>query len=224
MAMDELEEHGVHRIAAGTDVYDRAGYKVGTVARLHEPAAPGPPGGPPPGYLEVATGLLSRLGLSAPLFVPLAAVRDVTEGGVFLAVDRSEADRAGWRTRPPDLAGGAAPAAAVPAAAAPATVAAAADWTAAAPHYRRRWEERHAVPEGRWETYEPRYRFAWELARHPEYGGQPWAAVAPALGARWEVLHPEVEWDTVADAVRDAWEHVAGGPGTAGDVAGDAQR
>ena len=32
----------------------------------------------------------------------------------------------------------------------------------------------------------------------------------PDLRARWEVLHPEVEWDTVADTVRDAWEHVAG--------------
>jgi hypothetical protein len=36
--------------------------------------------------------------------------------------------------------------------------------------------------------------------------------VRPELRARWEVLHPEVDWDTVADAVRDAWEHVAGGP------------
>jgi hypothetical protein len=157
------------------------------------------------------------------LFVPLAVVRDVTEGGVFLAADRGEADRADWHTRPEPGAGGAetraTPASAVVSSApgattpAPQAVAALADWAAAAPHYRRRWEERHGTPGARWEAYEPRYRFAWEMARHPAYGGQPWSAVAPELGARWEVLHPEVEWDTVADAVRDAWEHVAGAAG-----------
>jgi hypothetical protein len=50
------------------------------------------------------------------------------------------------------------------------------------------------------------------MARLPAYAGQPWPRVRPELGARWEVQHPEVDWDTVADAVRDAWEHVAGAP------------
>ena len=204
-----MDTRGVVKIDAGMEVFDRENRKLGTVTHVHELDAPGPPG-----YLEVATGLLSRLGLAKPLFVPLEAVRDVTEGGVFLAAARAEADQADWHTRPAALEPrGAPPAApggaAAPPAAAP-TVLAAADWAAAAPHYRRRWEEYYGQPGARWEAYEPRYRFAWEMARLPAYAGQPWPRVRPELGARWEVQHPEVDWDTVADAVRDAWEHVAG--------------
>ena len=85
-----------------------------------------------------------------------------------------------------------------------------ADWAAAAPHYRRRWEAQHGPPGARWEADEPRSRFAWEMARLPGYAGQPWPRVRAELRARWEVQHPEVDWDTVEDGVRDAWEHVAG--------------
>jgi hypothetical protein len=210
-----MDERGVQPIASGMEVYDRDGHKLGTVAHLHELDAPGAPGRR--GYLEVATGFLSRLGLGRHLFVPLEAVGDVTEGGVFLSAGRDEADRADWHTRPAALdRREAPPAAAGSAGAAPpadAAVAALADWAAAAPHYRRRWEERHGSPGAQWEAYEPRYRFAWEMARLPGYAGQPWPRVRAELGARWEVLHPEVDWDTVADAVRDAWEHVAGAAG-----------
>jgi hypothetical protein len=144
-----MEERGVLRIESGMEVYDRDNHKLGTVAHLHELAAPG--GGGPPGargYLEVATGLLSRLGLGRHLFVPLEAIRDVTEGGVFLSAGRDEADRADWHTRPAALQQRAEPAATVGDVSAPAadpqTVLALGDWAAAAPHYRRRWEQQHA--------------------------------------------------------------------------------
>jgi hypothetical protein len=215
-----MDERGSLPIVPGAEVYDRAGHKLGTVTHLHEAAAPAAAGaGGAGGYVEVATGLLSRLGLAKPLFVPLAAVRDVTEGGVFVAADRAEIDRADWHTRPaaPDRAD-AIPAPVPPTDVPAVAVAALEDWAAAAPHYRRRWEERYGLSAGRWETYEPRYRFAWEMARHPAYAGRSWPAVAPELGARWEVLHPEVEWDTVADTVRDAWEHVAGAAGRPPDA------
>ncbi len=90
------------------------------------------------------------------------------------------------------------------------------DWQAVSNQYRERWQEHYgaSADAASWERYEPRYRFAWEMARLPGYAGQPWPAVRAELGARWEVLHPEVEWDTVADTVHDAWEHVAGAAGT----------
>jgi hypothetical protein len=92
-------------------------------------------------------------------------------------------------------------------------VAALAAWPAA-PHRRRRWEEQHGAAGGRWEACEPRYRFAWAMARRPGYAGQPWPRLRAEARARWEVLHPEGEWDTVADTVRGAWEPVAGGAAT----------
>jgi hypothetical protein len=208
-----MEERGLQRIVTGTDVYDREGHKLGTVAHLHELDTPGRSG-----YLEVASGFLSRLGLGRHLYVPLEAVRDVTEGGVFLSAGRDEADQADWHTRPaaldqriepPATVAGADVAAPVSPAAAPGEM----DWPAAAPAYRRRWEEHYGQPGARWENYEPRYRFAWEMSRLPAYTGQSWMRVRPELRDRWEVQHPEIDWDTVEDSVRDAWENVAGAAG-----------
>ena len=87
-----MEARGVQRIASGMEVYDRDNHKLGRVAHVHELDAPAGAGAAGRrGYLEVATGLLSRLGLGRHLFVPLEAIRDVTEGGVFLTAGRAEA-------------------------------------------------------------------------------------------------------------------------------------
>jgi hypothetical protein len=206
--METMEARGGLRITSGMEVADRDGHKLGTVVHVYELDAP-----ETRGYLEVATGLLGRLGLGKNLFVPLEAVGDVTEGGVILTVDREEPARAGWNTRPAALESRQSPAGAQggpePDAQA---VLAAADWPAAAPPYRRRWEAQHSQPGAPWEAYEPRYRFAWEMARLPAYAEQPWPRVRAELGGRWEAQHQEADWHTVADDVRDAWEHVAGAP------------
>jgi len=221
-----MEAREIYRIASGMEVYDRDNHKLGTVVQLHEleddPQAVVTVEAPRDGYVEVATGLLSRLGLVSHLFVPLAAVRDVTEGGVFLAAGRAEIDQMDWHTRPDPVEHHAeSRVAPVPEVVYPADtppVAALENWAAAAPYYRRRWEAQQDVLGEQWEAVEPRYRFAWEMARLPGYDGEPWPRVRPELRGRWEVQHPEVEWDTVADTVRDAWEHVAGTAeiGTAG--------
>jgi len=219
--MTAMEPREAWRVQPGLEVYDRDGDKLGTVAHLHQPedGGPGTAEGGPGGHLEVTTGLLSRLGLARPLIVPLAAVRDVNEGGVFLTATRAEVEHADWHTGPDAMAGSAemqvapAPEVVAPmpdAPSIPQAVAELADWSAAVPHYRRRWEAQPGPPGERWVTYEPRYRFAWEMARLPGYDGLPWPRVRPELRARWEAQHPEVEWDTVDDSVRDAWEHVAG--------------
>ena len=212
-----MEERGMQQINSGTEVYDRDGHKLGTVSHVHELDAPGARG-----YLEVATGFLSRLGLGKHLYVPLEAVRDVTEGGVFLSAGRDQADQNGWHTRPAALEQRIEPAptvATVAAGDAPATGAQAAldqeDWATAAPRYRQRWEEHYGQPGARWESYEARYRFAWEMSRLPAYAGQSWTRVRPELRDRWEVQHPEVDWDTVEDSVRDAWENVVATAGAA---------
>jgi hypothetical protein len=212
-----MEQREFERIEPGMDVYDRDSHKLGTVAHVHDLTPTGPAGGAGRrGYLEVATGLLARFGLGRHLFVPLEAVRDVTPGGLFLTASRAEVDRADWHTRPADLERRDEPRApAQPASGAPTdvgSVAALDDWEAAAPHYRRRWEQHYGQAGARWETYEPRYRFAWDMARLPAYAGRDWVLIQSELRDRWDLLHLETEWDTVADTVRDAWEHVAGAP------------
>ena len=180
-------------ITPGMEVFDTAGHKLGTVAHLHED----PTGGD---VVELKTGFL---GLGKHLYVPRHAVGDVTEGGVFLTVSRQEIDSHGWTQRPEMLdvrAPAPVPEAVGPVAEAPAS------WEVAAPGYRARCQQRYGE-DAHWETYAPRYRFAWEMGRLPEVAGAPWDQVQPELGRRWEVLHPEVEWQTAAETVRDAWTH-----------------
>lgn len=100
----------------------------------------------------------------------------------------------------------------------PTGAAAAADWDAVKSHYRARWVQRYSAPGAQWERYEPRYRFTWEMQGRPDFEGRSWESVEPNLRRTWEVLHPETEWGTVADTIRDAWEHpvIPEATGTAG--------
>ena len=184
-------------ITPGAEVFDAAGHKLGTVAHLHEDPAGGD-------VVELKTGFL---GLGKHLYVPRHAVGDVTEGGVFLTVSREEIDRHGWTQRPETIDVRApAPEAAGPAAEAAAT------WEVAEPGYRARCQQRYGE-DAHWETYASRYRFAWDMGRLSEFAGTSWDQVQPELRRRWEVLHPEVEWQTAGETVRDAWTH---GPQPAG--------
>ena len=212
-------------IAPGMEVYDTFDHKLGTVAHLHE--GPLGPGGAPGAndVVEVKTGFL---GLGKHLFIPRSGIRDVTEGGVFVAASRDELHQHGWDQRPaslggaggslaqpsPDAAAGTAGApvaasATGTAGAAPGAAVAPATWAEASPRYQARYEQRYGSggSGARWETYEPRYRFAWEAGRSPELAGTPWAQAEPELRRRWEVLHPDTEWGTAAETLRDAWEH-----------------
>ncbi|HET7768971.1 MAG TPA: hypothetical protein VFN74_09340, partial [Chloroflexota bacterium] len=84
-------------IAPGMEVYDTFDHKLGTVAHIHE----GPVGtGGQPGANDVVEVRTGFLGLGKHFFIPRSAVRDVTEGGVFLAVSRDEVHQRGWDQRP----------------------------------------------------------------------------------------------------------------------------
>jgi hypothetical protein len=199
-------------ISPGMEVYDTFDHKLGTVAHIHE----GPTmAGTPPGagdVVEVKTGFL---GLGKHLFIPRSAVRDVTEGGVFVSASRDEIHRQGWDQRPAPHAGQSMSPEAERGQAhtmsgasdAPTERETWASWDEATPHARALCERRYGTA-ARWETYEPRYRFAWEAGRTSELADAPWARAEPELRRRWEVLHPDTEWATAAETVRDAWEHL----------------
>jgi len=197
------------RVTPGMEVYDTFDHKLGTVAHVHD--GPAPAGGAPGAgeVVEVKTGFL---GLGKHLFIPRSAVRDVTEGGVFVAASREEIGQRGWDQRPGAL-GAASPlgdetTAPAPEAGMPqGTVGALpTTWDDVAPRYRAQCEQRYGES-ARWETYQPRYRFAWDMGRLSEFAGAPWDQAQTELRRRWEVLHPEAEWETVAETVRDAWMH-----------------
>jgi hypothetical protein len=101
MADPILEQGYLRRIEPGMDVCDVGGDKVGTVAHVHRYERP--PSEAPPGeeILEVKTGFL---GLGAHLYVPLSAVQEVLEGGVFLGTPKEAFKAAGWYDQPAHLA------------------------------------------------------------------------------------------------------------------------
>jgi len=99
------EERYLGRIQQDMDVCDVNGDKVGTIAQVyrHEFAnvAPGTSlerAGED--FIEVKTGFL---GLGKRLYIPLSAVRETTEGCVFLDTASEEINGLDWETKPPYL-------------------------------------------------------------------------------------------------------------------------
>ncbi len=104
-----MEQRYLGRIQADMDVCDVNGDKLGTVARVyrHDPATvtgadagtrPTAGGLPPRDeVIEVKSGLL---GLGKHHYVPMSAVQDVTQGGVFLSASKEELDSRGWDQKP----------------------------------------------------------------------------------------------------------------------------
>ncbi|HEV2126360.1 MAG TPA: hypothetical protein VGW38_26685 [Chloroflexota bacterium] len=228
--MITLDDAERRHIAPGMDVYDVETHKLGSVLHIHERAAPlGGPGGAETGsaggggatdaelvqedLIEVRTGFL---GLGKHLFIPRRAVKDVTEGGVFLSVTRNEVHQRGWDRRPADL-DAQAPTDQVHVRESPQgsgvgrSQAAPATWEEALPLYRVRCQQRYGL-EAQWERYEARYRFTWDMTQVADLAGRQWSEVQVPLQQRWEVLHPEIEWETVRETIRDAWERVPVSP------------
>jgi hypothetical protein len=84
------------RIAPGMDVCDIGGEKIGAVANVHRRT--GPVG--EDRVIEVKAGFL---GLGKHWWIPLSAVRDMTEGCIFLAVGKDAPETRAWHERPADL-------------------------------------------------------------------------------------------------------------------------
>lgn len=232
--MDTMDRTGRVHIQPGMDVFDVDAHKIGTVVHLHERAGSGATGtagatgatgamagtgvmgapsmtgatGVGEYIVEVKTGFL---GLGKHYFIPQSAVRDVTEGGVFLSTSRETVKESGWETRPSEL--GVQPASQERVRPAEDTVARAAEaatWEEALPRYRTRCLERYG-DDANWQRYEPRYRFAWEMSRAPDLAGKPWSGAEEELRRRWEVLQPNDPWEGASETIRDVWERVPAG-------------
>ena len=198
--MEGMDRSGRVHIQPGMDVLDVDAHKIGSVVHLHE--RPGSAASPGEYTVEVKTGFL---GLGKHYFIPQSAVKDVTEGGVFLNASRDSAKHAGWETRPADL--GATPHQETvrPAQEHAFPTTAASTWDEALPGYRSQFYGRYGT-DANWQRYEPRYRFAWEMRRSADLSDRRWSDAEADLRQRWEVLHPEDPWEGASEAIHDVWE------------------
>lgn len=87
-------------------------------------------------------------------------------------------------------------------------------WEDDLPRFRADWQQRYASSGARWEDYEPYYRYTWEKAYTPEFRGRAWSEVEPSLRRDWETRYRDKPWDRAADAIRNAWNALTGGPTT----------
>jgi len=74
------------------------------------------------------------------------------------------------------------------------------------PRYRQHWESRYGQSGGRWDEYEPGYRYAWEMRQQPQFQGRSWAQAEPDLRRDWETRYKDRPWDRFGSALRDVWE------------------
>jgi uncharacterized protein (TIGR02271 family) len=62
----------------------------------------------------------------------------------------------------------------------------------------------------KWEEYEPRYRYGWEMAGHKNYRGKQWHEVEPHLRKDWETRYRDQPWDRAGTSIKDAWDNFSG--------------
>ena len=79
-------------------------------------------------------------------------------------------------------------------------------WDDVRSDYRSRWQQRFGSTGGRWEDYEPSYRYGYEMSHDPLYRGRSFSEVEPELRRDWDTRHRDKPWDRFVDAIRDAWE------------------
>jgi hypothetical protein len=93
------------------------------------------------------------------------------------------------------------------------TIPTASEWDQFSPHYRQHWMRRFGTSGGRWEEFEPGYRYGHEMATDPGYANREWVDVEDELrrnygtwGQRYGYSHGESDWARYRESVRHAWD------------------
>jgi len=86
-------------------------------------------------------------------------------------------------------------------------------WDEAMPQYQQRWQERYGSSGGRWQDYEPGYRYSHEMANDPRFQDRDWNEVEPEFQrgySDWSRRNGYVSegnaWDRIRNNVRESWE------------------
>ncbi|WP_157991705.1 YsnF/AvaK domain-containing protein [Caldimonas tepidiphila] len=72
--------------------------------------------------------------------------------------------------------------------------------------YREHWNRNYAKKGGRYEDYDPAYRYGHTLANDARYRDRDWSAIEPDVRRDWEARNPGGTWDGMKASVRHAWE------------------
>jgi len=89
-------------------------------------------------------------------------------------------------------------------------------WDDVSPRLRERWQSRYGTG-GRWEDFEPRYRYGYEMSQDDRFRDRNFEDVEPDLrrdygawGQRSGHTFNDTDWDTHREHVRDAWDESRG--------------
>ena len=75
-------------------------------------------------------------------------------------------------------------------------------------YYRNHWSSQYASGGGRFDDYDPAYRYGHSMASSDSYRGQSWEQVELELRSTWEHTYPQSAWDDFKAAVKHGWERV----------------
>lgn len=75
-------------------------------------------------------------------------------------------------------------------------------------HFRSHWQSNYASGGGRYEDYDPAYRYGSSMASSASYQGRPWDEVEPELRSNWESSYPQSAWDKFKAAIREGWDRM----------------
>jgi uncharacterized protein (TIGR02271 family) len=92
-----------------------------------------------------------------------------------------------------------------------ATTASAGTWDTAMPGYRSRWQERYGTSGGRWEDFEPAYRYGHEMRGNASYRGRAWSEAEPELRRDWESRYKDRPLDRFGSHIRETWDDTGRG-------------
>lgn len=73
-------------------------------------------------------------------------------------------------------------------------------------YYRNHWQTAYGAQGGRYEEYEPAYRYGNDLRSNSSYAGRNWSEIEPSVQTDWESRNADRPWARAKDAVRHAWE------------------
>jgi hypothetical protein len=92
------------------------------------------------------------------------------------------------------------------------------NWDEAQTEYRQRWQTRYGASGGRWEDFEPGYRYGHEMAHDTRFEGRGWPEAEPELRAGYRdwvrqrgYAQDEVNgWERFKENIRETWDEIRG--------------